>query len=99
MRKRTDNGTGSANPSGNASGNANGNGSHARILRPPRTNRRLKRLKPGATLGDVARGTGLNVEHVSRIFNGKRMPRLKTAARIAAHLEITIDQLYRSLTA
>ncbi len=73
----------------------NGHGS----ARPPRNNRRLKTLKPSATLGDIARGTGLNVEHVSRIFNKKRTPRLKTAARIAEYLGVSIDRLYAALTA
>jgi helix-turn-helix protein len=51
-------------------------------------------LDNSATLGRVAHGTGLHASYVSYIFNGKRMPSLATAARIASYLGVSTDRLY-----
>lgn len=49
------------------------------------------------TLGGIARGTGLHVTHLSKIFNGHRKPSLKAASKIAAYLGITLEKLNRAL--
>lgn len=45
----------------------------------------------------VARITGTDLAHISRIFNGKATPSLDLAKRIADSLEITVDQLIKAL--
>lgn len=45
------------------------------------------------TISDVARGTGLHLTHVSRIFNGKRKPSLAAAKKIADYLHVSLDRL------
>lgn len=48
-------------------------------------------------ISDVARHTGLNIAHVSRIFSGKRTPSLRAAKKISGCLDISLDQLYSIL--
>ena len=60
---------------------------------PPTHNFRLDKLAPGRTLGEIARGTGYNVEHISRIFNLKRTPSMRTAVAICNYLNISLDDL------
>ena len=45
----------------------------------------------------VARTTGTDLAHISRIFNGKATPSLDLAKRIADSLGITVDQLIEAL--
>ena len=45
----------------------------------------------------VARETGVDLAHVSRIFNLKATPSLYLACRISAALEISLDELCRGL--
>lgn len=72
---------------------------HPRARRPPKNNERLQLIAPTATLGAIARGTGLNVEHVSRIFNRKRTPSLRSAVKIAKFLQIPVEKLHEALSA
>lgn len=77
-----------------------GSGSRARkrrVTHPPLVNSRLNQLKPGVTLGEVARATDLNVEHVSRIFNKHRKPSIRAAGRIALFLGVTVERLLEAL--
>lgn len=60
---------------------------------PPTVNFRLEKLAKGRTLGEIARGTGYKVEHISRIFNLKRTPSMRTAVAICAFLGVTLDDL------
>lgn len=53
--------------------------------------------------GDIARGTGISLSMVSRIFSGKRAPGTGNEAKIAAYLGMRLDRfrevwtkLYRS---
>ena len=45
----------------------------------------------------VARETGTDLAHISRIFNLKSMPSLFLACRIAAVLGITVDDLCEAI--
>ncbi len=42
-------------------------------------------------LSDVARGTGISVSHVSRIFSGLRTPSLDVAETIAKYLGVDLS--------
>lgn len=67
------------------------------MLHNMETPRSLRSISPQTSIGDVARGTGISVSHVSRIFNGRRMPRLDTAQKIANYLQVTVDQLMAAI--
>lgn len=56
---------------------------------------RKKKLPPGVC--DISRKTGISPAHISKIFNGYRMPSLENAALIASALKITLDELYMQL--
>lgn len=43
-------------------------------------------------LSDVARGTGVSVAHVSRIFSGLRTPSLDVAEKIAKYLGVGLSE-------
>jgi transcriptional regulator with XRE-family HTH domain len=58
------------------------------------TPRSLRSLRAGVSVGDVARGTGLSPSHLSRVFNGRRTPSMRTALKIALFVGCTIDELY-----
>jgi len=45
----------------------------------------------------AARATGVDLAHISRIMNGKSNPSLQLAAKLAAHLGVTIDELVDAL--
>ena len=45
----------------------------------------------------VARETGVDLAHISRIFNLKATPSLYLACRIATALEVTVDSLCDAL--
>lgn len=47
---------------------------------------------------ELARATGIDVAHISRIFSGKANPSLALAVRIAEHLEISLDELSGALS-
>lgn len=49
------------------------------------------------TLSDVARGTGLSLSYVSRVFSGKRTPRVKAVRSIAAYLGIPLEEFLTRL--
>lgn len=46
------------------------------------------------TLSDIARGTGVSLAHVSRVFGAKRRPSVDCASRISAYLGISMDEFY-----
>lgn len=48
-------------------------------------------------LSDVARGTGISVSHVSRIFNGLRTPSLDVAETIAKYLGVGLTEFTKYL--
>lgn len=54
-----------------------------------------KWLPPGVC--EISRKTGISPAHVSKIFNGRRMPSLANAALIASALKISLDELYMRL--
>lgn len=54
-------------------------------------------LDSNATLGRVSHGTGVSSSYLSYIFNGKRVPSLAVAARIASYLACSIDKLHVTL--
>lgn len=43
--------------------------------------------------GEIARGTGLSLSHVSRIFSGERNPSLNTVRKVAQFINIPLEQL------
>lgn len=47
--------------------------------------------------GDIARGTGLSMSHVSRILSGRRVPSLRTARLLSRYFGIGLDDLDRVL--
>lgn len=46
---------------------------------------------------DVARALGISRAHVCLVFNGRRLPRLDMAARIAECLGMSLDEFYKRL--
>lgn len=48
-------------------------------------------------LSDVARGTGISVSHVSRIFSGLRTPSLDVAEAIAKYLGVGLNDFTKFL--
>lgn len=48
-------------------------------------------------LSDLARGTGISVSHVSRIFNGLRTPSLDVAETIAKYLGVGLTEFTKFL--
>jgi transcriptional regulator with XRE-family HTH domain len=61
-----------------------------------KTPRRLTNLAPGMTLCELSARTGILVEHVSRIVNGRRRLTLDTASKIARALDIPIETVIRA---
>jgi transcriptional regulator with XRE-family HTH domain len=59
------------------------------------TGRRIRaiRLQKGASLGTVARRTGIDISHLSRIETGKTQPRVHTLRRIAGALRVPASAL------
>lgn len=47
--------------------------------------------------GEISRGTGLSLSHVSRVFSGARKPSLTTLKRLAAYLGVNIDVVVGSI--
>lgn len=45
----------------------------------------------------MGRDVGISAVHVSLILRGQRTPSLTVAARIAKHMGVSIDELYRKL--
>lgn len=46
----------------------------------------------------IHRGTGLSLSHVSRMFNGHRMPSGDALNQVAGYLGVSLDELYRYLS-
>lgn len=66
--------------------------------RPPRQQRvRTMADFNNLNLSDVARGTGISVSHVSRIFNGLRTPSLDVAETIAKYLGVGLTEFTKYL--
>ena len=42
---------------------------------------------------EIARVTGINIAHISRVFSGKSKPSLTLARQIATHLDISVEEL------
>ena len=57
----------------------------------------LIEIRPGITLSELGRHTGIGVTHLSLIFNKKCSPSLKTAKKIAKVLRIKLEHLYDHL--
>jgi transcriptional regulator with XRE-family HTH domain len=66
-----------------------------RPLRPQRV--RTMADFANLNLSDVARGTGISVSHVSRIFNGLRTPSLDVAETIAKYLGVGLTEFTKFL--
>lgn len=47
------------------------------------------------SLGRLARGVGVDVSFLSRLFRGQKGARMETADRIARELGVTLDQLHQ----
>ena len=47
----------------------------------------------------AARECGVSPAYISQILNGKRTPSLPLAAKIAAHMGVRIDTLYKRIVA
>lgn len=43
----------------------------------------------------IARATGYDRAHISRIFSGQRRPSIECAAKIAQHLDITLGLFWK----
>lgn len=46
---------------------------------------------------DIAGKVGVTTQYASMVLRGKRMPSLPVASRIARHLGITLDELYKRI--
>lgn len=67
--------------------------------RPPRQQRVRTQADFGRlNLSDVARGTGISVSHVSRIFSGLRSPSLDVAETIAKYLGVGMSEFTKFLS-
>lgn len=54
--------------------------------------RRIRDLLPkDVSIGQIARGTDLSRSHVSRIFNGHRVPSLRCSEKISAYIGVSMD--------
>lgn len=60
---------------------------------PDTTPARLRKLAPFATVGEVAKGTGLTRDFISRIFNQRRSASIRTIGKIASYLGVSMDRL------
>lgn len=58
----------------------------------PKKRRLRDLLPPDVSIGQVARGTGLHRTHISRIFNGLRVPSLRSSQKIASYLGVSMDK-------
>ena len=58
---------------------------------PPRISTRVD--YDSLNLSDVARGTGISISHVNRVFNGNRTPSLPNLRKIAAYLKVDLTEL------
>jgi transcriptional regulator with XRE-family HTH domain len=58
----------------------------------------LRTLSRTATLRRIVRETGINYQYLSRIFNGKGTPSLRTATKIATYLRVTVDALIQAIS-
>jgi transcriptional regulator with XRE-family HTH domain len=66
--------------------------------RPPRQQRvRTQADFAKLNLSDVARGTGISVSHVSRIFGGLRTPSLDVAETISNYLGVGLGEFTKFL--
>ena len=54
---------------------------------------RAREVAASVNRSQVARDTGINISHVSRIFSGQVLPSLPTACVIADYLGWTVDYL------
>lgn len=45
----------------------------------------------------LSKATGIDMAHISRIFNRRSRPSLELALKIAAHLDVTVEVLCASL--
>ncbi len=54
-------------------------------------------MKPDKALTQIAWETGLSLSYISRVFNGKRIPRLHYAKLLANSLGISLDELWEML--
>jgi len=55
---------------------------------------RIKELEAeGMTRYGIAKATGVDVGHISRIFSGKGRPSLRLARMIALYLEMPVEEL------
>ncbi len=69
------------------------NSTLTRQQRRPLRQQRVRTMADFANLNlsDVARGTGISVSHVSRIFSGLRTPSLDVAETIAKYLGVDLS--------
>ena len=51
-------------------------------------------LREDVNRAAVARATGVNISHISRILNGHSRPSFDLAKAMAGYLEISMDELY-----
>ncbi len=58
---------------------------------PPRIRTRVD--YDGLNLSDVARGTGISISHINRVFNGNRTPSLPVLRKVAKYLNVDLTEL------
>lgn len=58
---------------------------------PPRIRTRVD--YNSLNLSDIARGTGISISHINRVFNGNRTPSLQKLRDIAAYLKVDLTEL------
>ena len=58
---------------------------------PPRIRTRVD--YDSLNLSDVARGTGISISHINRVFNGNRTPSLPVLRKIAQYLKVDLTEL------
>lgn len=56
-----------------------------------------ERIQIKSGVREMGRDVGISAVHVSLILRGQRTPSLTVAARIAKHMGVSIDELYRKL--
>lgn len=62
-----------------------------------RVNKHLQKFRPGVSLADIARATGINVAYLSRVFNRKQKPSVRVLGQIADYLHVGLDDMRKVL--
>jgi hypothetical protein len=69
----------------------------APIVTPATPGEPVRVMGTDYNLSDIARGTGMSLSHICRVFKGQRTPSIRAASAIAGYIGVSVDQLYAAL--